>query len=351
MDIVDSTTGHYNATRDVQALLWVVSDKINTSTLAHQVSSLGYDHLVSKESTSIIPLLLPQDVVSPVDPLFLKSLQDGLVTLPKESRGVFFESRIDHTSFVKHPLADRFTLVELLCKEMKALEDHLPEGKNLFYYLPTFHSRSGEWLRYLAHRAGKRTTLLFPAQVHKQVPHPVWNVFEDIPEKIVTPLMPVVNIGGSDVPKGLWPVLPYDLIDNFMVRSQRHHFAGAAIMTDFIPTVESPAGGHLWIAAHCLKTQESPWHALRRWGKQFHPEAGVEKYQDTFKLAREITTKILLKREQAASDGRNTAKSGDEISLLEQQELTLKMKKLELLARDLPGPWKEIILHFLSCAN
>lgn len=288
---------------------------------------LGYNTLVVNEiyKTKVpIEFILKAKVceggLSPANPEYSESIKKIIHDLPRYCSGIFWESHFNQPSFSQNPYADRFTYRELLIKEMKTLETHLPKGMRLFYQLPNNCERLATWLRHLAHQAGEYTTLAF---------HPNDSLIpflSSIPEKIVTPLLSVITTTNKPVEPKETPIL----------HVPRHQIEGAFVQADFIPKIDTIPGAQLWVLSKELMGKPNPQDAWYRWGNIYRPEWNFHSFQDAFRLAKEINE---------VSD--KNFQNSDEGSLL-RQEYSLKLKRLERIVSSIPKGLREIFEYFLQ---
>ncbi|MGZ3634266.1 MAG: hypothetical protein ACXVAJ_08075, partial [Parachlamydiaceae bacterium] len=172
------------------------------------------------------------------------------------------------------------TEAEITLKEIRGIEKILQNRSQLIYYIPTKNNSDGKrqarWMASLIDDVGKGTTLAFNAVYGNayddhQVNHPLWEVLRETQDTSAKGWMPILNGGLVKQGEGLWPMTNFDLIDRFVTRCYRHHFAGLITLTAHFPEAGSILDCNLWVLGHSL------WHTLpssllaETWFKAFRP--------------------------------------------------------------------------------
>jgi len=286
--------------------LWVSKREELPADAQRRIYELGYNALIVSDPSMIVEGV----------PTILKC--QNIDQLPENFHGILWESHID--------LEGDGTKKELLENEMHRVESLLSPNRNLYYYV----HESPEILLHLAHRAGPRTVILFSSDDSNL--HPLWNALRSEQCSVVTPLMPVVNIGGVGVERGLWVGIPHDLIEHTLYRMERHHFIGAIAMTDHIPKIDTLLGCHLWVAARSQWKRTPVFDLVDTWGRAFRPEWELPSFFKECEIARQIVTQL-------------TTIDSDAF-----QEIKFKLALIDKALSSKKGPFTDILRHFSTSA-
>lgn len=350
MDSVDTIYHQYSARcmgapshlKNRFGALWLSPNKVPSKELCDRTLDLGYRALI------VDTISLPSDQIEciyrlphqglpccPVDPDFPIVIQEQLAALPKSLQGIVYISRIDEPTFAMRQEAEIYTYIELLVKEMKTLEQVLPKGIRLYYYLKTENPLCGQWLRHLSHNAAHMTTLLFPATFGTR-PHPFWKVLETMEESIITPLMPILPLSHLSTPHLTWAAPPFDLVDRYLLPERRHAFVGGVIPIDSVPKKETLGGAHLLMALDAMIHSVRAERTFVRWAERHHKEWEIEKHLHLFTLARELVRGL---EERTAE--------GAEVVAIRRQESSLQLKRLALYIKEATPSLKELFTTFI----
>lgn len=134
---------------------------------------------------------------------------------------------------------------------------------SLIYFVPFDRgiSKQEDWLPDFLDDVGKNTIIAFPAVAGHEImdhlsSHPLWYQLRQCPDVSSTPLLPIINGGLIGQGEGCWPVLPLDIIERFVPRCYRHHFAGTLVLAKHLPGKEGWLDASLWISG------QSQWSNL-----------------------------------------------------------------------------------------
>lgn len=237
---------------DSLRLLWLTTpSRYSSSDLAERTRALGYNGLAVKESVGGIFWIQP---VTTLDEA-ATSRADGILwqSAWRNAEGGEF---IDKTH------------LEWLQEELEKVEHLLKKGQRLFFYIPG--KEGAEWLSDLNLTAKKNTTLLFsavagePTEALKE-PHPCW-------KKEDPTLLPIFNFGMIDQGGGLWPTLPYELYERYLIRLQGKANAGFLTLTSSLPGGKGFLQCSLSLAAEMHQTSRAPELLIEEWFQKHRPE-------------------------------------------------------------------------------
>lgn len=237
---------------------------------------------------------------SPTNQAYRKKILDGLkVFVSNRGDGcdfIFWNSEIDHPSFLQSPDSRNIPAAELLEKEMQMLEEALGKAASLIYCVPvslqTAQRRSKDLIS-LSQAAGSHTFLAFsavcgPAYEDHLPPHPLWEMLRSFPYKLDTPLLPIVNLGGINQGEGLWPALPFDIYQRFFSKLYRHAFAGAISLVNHLPSERGILHGSLWIGGQMLWRERSADALAETWFYAFRKELNALRHLHVFAEVRRL---------------------------------------------------------------
>lgn len=316
----------------------------------------------------------------PRDPGFREDIQLLMQVLAQKLPTldyVFWESGLLHSEFHCHTSVRDCTQPELVLEEVKILEEEIRLCPLLFY-IPTMDlacaRRQAVWMPSLCDDLGPRTILAFPATAgdptaDHQPPHPFWEALRHCREPSYTPIIPILNIGAIKQGEGLWPVLPFDLMDKYLNRCYRHKFAGVIVLTSCLP----PRGGlldcSLWTAAQLMWRDHPTGVLAETWFAAWKKELEYAAHSEVVRNVREIAVDLSLLRSLTNEKSRD-AFSTDECRVIT-ESLLARLKEMEVrigivdkkihhksakpalsdyftfFSRDA----RRIILHFLQCYN
>jgi hypothetical protein len=160
------------------------------------------------------PYLEPSAPVSPLDPNYaIPEAIDRLCRRFPEMETLFWESQLHHPAFESDPLAQEATQADLVVEELRRLEAALAGRASLLFYVPFDEKRAerqARWLPRLYEAAGPKTRLAIssvggaPWHCYQRL-HPFWGLSLEA--------FPILNLGLIGQGEGLWPILPFDLLE------------------------------------------------------------------------------------------------------------------------------------------
>lgn len=238
-------------------VLSLQGDKPLTSDSLQRVIELGYNAVITdQEVINPFPLTLIKKISiegearSPLDQDFQSKMHEAC----KNCEAVYWESGLDHPSYLDHPDADTMTYAEVLLKELRLIEQS--PVKRVFFYFHSKHRRARQWLNELACNASNKTVIMFP---------------ENQPQFLHISGMPFLPTFDIE-PYGAMPAIPKHLyISNDCL--------GAAVCVKSVPKMPTMQGARLWLFAQSFIQKKSSSQLLKTWIKCYHPHWAVDHNQ------------------------------------------------------------------------
>lgn len=216
---------------------------------------------------------------------------------------IFWESLWLTSVYQNDPKALLMTDSEMLLEEIRLLEQNLVNKSKLIFYMSAPRAQEKECLRHarwminLLDDMHQNSMIAFNAvcgypHSDHQCGHPIWELLRESPDCSSTPLLPVLNIGLVNQGEGLWPIINADLLDRFLPRCSRHHFAGALSMASHMPRSGSVLDCNLWVAGQSLWRDISPLLLLETWFKAFRSDENLHFCLKAMKCGRDIAMQL-----------------------------------------------------------
>src|ERR1700733_1900741 len=227
----------------------------------------------------IKPSLADSETVFLLDQSFRKQFQQKLDKLKKIKnldyilwKGTFLNPTI-RQRLAYHGMLHR----DFAREEVQFFENSL--NGSLIYFVPFDRhiNKQEDWLPDFFYDVGKNTIIAFPAvagieTMDHLLPHPLWYQLRQCPDISATRLLPIINGGLIDQGEGRWPTLPLDLIERFVSRCYRHHFAGVLVLTKHFPGKEGWLDASLWISGQNQWNKVSPSLLAETWFAAFRSD-------------------------------------------------------------------------------
>jgi hypothetical protein len=239
----------------------------------------------------------------PYDKKFGKMLHSACHTLWEElplGDYLFWESMVQFSNYRHHPHAQEATEAEIVLREVQLLEQ-CAEDKGLIFYVPTpdpiVAERQAPWLAQLPDDMGSKTILAFaavagPPSADHQLHHPLWDQLRIAPDQSATGIMPIINIGLVQQGEGLWPSANFDLVDRFVKRCRRHHFAGILGLCNHLPCSGSLLDCMLWVASQSLWCDMPTELLADTWMRAYLPRGGLHSLSALLDLGRQVSLQM-----------------------------------------------------------
>lgn len=235
---------------------------------------------------------------------------------------IFWECNPFDPTFRSHKNADDLLPFDLLCQELKMVENAL-QGVPLIFSVacPSDEAvrQQKEWLNSFIDHLGPNSTLAFSTQEgapwddHKRN-HPLWDQLAS--EKIVsgTPLQPILNIGAIHQGEALWPTVPCREIEQLFARLRRHPFCAPIALASTLPEECSFLEASLWVAGQAIWGFGSPQENLESWLSARFPDDDPLRLTQTILVARQTVIDIqsLIAEEKKHTDGKETGSKWSE---------------------------------------
>lgn len=229
--------------------------------------------------------LLPEGMVpTPFNKEYIRWLEQSffrMAPLIEKSDGLFWSSAFTHKKFHHERSALSATQQELATAEARLIERLLQEKAPLIYYLPVesqaMAKRQEPWLLEFIDDLAEATLFSFSAvrgaPTHDHLsPHPLWQLLRQSPEVSAAAFLPLMNFGGVGIGEGLWPNIPFDLLEGFLANCRRHHFSGVVGLASQLPKAGSLLDGALWVAGQSLWSDRAPPHLLESWCRAYRTD-------------------------------------------------------------------------------
>lgn len=292
--------------------------------------------------------------ICPYDPEFQKNIKSCIdLTLgdiaPIDS--IFWESLSLQEEYRNHSQALDATDAELLLAEIRTVEKAINKRAELIFFLPSpLDSKKkisqAKWMNLIIDEMSPGSTLAFNAvqgtlyDDHSDN-HPIWELLREAPDTSAIPWMPIINFGLVRQGEGLWPLTNFDLVDRFIPRCHRHHFAGVISLSSYLPQPGSLLDCNLWVAGQSLWSCKPSSLFAETWFKAFRPEEDRTACLDAFKKAREIG--LTLSRLRSLAQG--AACTGEE-ARMHGELLLAQLKHIRWLWDSKNGPTSHFKAYF-----
>lgn len=244
----------------------------------------------------------------PLNPQYADATQKHLRTFIQRVPNVnylFWEGGFLHPDCIRHPLAHDATQAELVQAEVTMVEASLPKSTGLIYYVPapdaSIAKQQAAWMSPLSDQMGPRTILAFSATsgdpyADHLSPHPFWETLRRSPDVSATPLMPIVNVGAVRQGEGLWPILTFDMVDNYFSRCRRHSFAGVISLVNQLPNRGSFLDCNLWVSSQVLWKERPAFLMAETWFSSQRPDLNFHAMADALRAIRQFAIELSLLR-------------------------------------------------------
>lgn len=284
-----------------------------------------------------------QKPASPFDQSFYTSTVRGLKDLPYIDY-LFWESAWLHPEFLEDPHSERYTLSEIVLAEAQMLEKNLEESIKIIFYLPASDFKTAQqsagWMLNFANQLSTRTTLAFPAAAGNiyddSLPaHPFWNVLCAQIHPTSATFMPLLNVGQVKRSEGLWPILTYDLLDEYFGRCSKGNFLGFLALTNHLPSNKGILDCNLWTAAQTMRSpQKKAFLWTEAWFAAFRADWNYSILSSSLNQIRFLSKQLSSFRSYAIEENRPQLSSQDcrimaESLLGQLGELQIKLEKEE----------------------
>lgn len=238
--------------------LWVKNSITqDPAQVASRIAELGYNALITSDSSKALAAALAAKGI-----IYILHSQEG--TLPEWVESIFYRSQaLDPNRSRTSDLTD----AESVIQELQTIEQKMTGRGRLIFFVD-----QGDWFIDLCQAAGPKTTIAFSA-VHGDWmldhlnPNPCWSALRQERLPVTTALLPILNLGGVGQGGGMWPVVPFDLYDDYFPRLKRHHFLGAIAATTTIPPGPGFLECNLWVGSQLLWHIHSAEMLLETWFK------------------------------------------------------------------------------------
>lgn len=317
--------------------LWIHTQVLFSDRLCRRILELGYNAIILEDQDprpfhdygikviSKPKISLPDNI--PCCPLNEEFKQWVGSYLKERIHGDYFfwESFYLNSNFFSNPSAQGWTLAELVGEEARLIENCLPEGVSLIFFVPTYHQAESQqlanWLPKLCDSVGNRTLVSFSTVSGNYCddhlpPHPFWEKLRQMQIPSSTQLLPILNSGFVRQGGGLWPALALDSLEWVTSHMRRHSFAGMICASTYLPTKGSLLDCNLWIASQTMWRTLSPELLASTWFKAHHPEV------DFAELCRNLRTVRELIKELSSLKSKTNEASRDAFSSEECRTMT-----------------------------
>lgn len=246
-------------------------------------------------------------------PLLEVALQELFEQYPSID-ALFWESLWQTEAYQDGESALETTDAEIALTEIQLLEKCIQGRSKLIFYMAAPNAtkketiRQAHWIVSLLDDMGKDSVLAFNAVSGSAFDdhacdNPLWECLRESPDSSSTPLLPILNSGLVKQGEGLWPITNFDLLERFLPRCSRHHFAGVVGLASHLPQAGSVLDCNLWVAGHALWWPLPPALLAETWFKAFRAEESFTFCLQIMKKARFIALSLTaLPKENLAAD-------------------------------------------------
>lgn len=245
---------------------------------------------------------------------YLKGVLDELFQKFSTIDALFWESLWRTEAYLDGESSLDSTDAEIAFSEIQILENCLQNRSKLVFYMCDPEAtlkeaeRHAKWMINLLDAMNQGTLLAFNA-VNGHIyddysnDHPLWELLRQSIDSSATPLLPIINVGLVKQGEGLWPVTNFDLLERFLPRCTRHHFAGVIGTASHLPRSGSVLDCNLWVSGQALWHSIPPLLLAETWFKAFRPEENFAFSLQMMHMARSIVLDLtLLSKESVAAE-------------------------------------------------
>lgn len=278
-------------------------------------------------------------------------LQDSIESLFKlfpKFEALFWESLCATPAYRNGAEAVDAIDAEIVLSEIRLLEQILQNRSKLIFYMPAVQQNEGlrqaRLITHLIDDMGKNSVLAFNAVCGEffddhSGDHPLWELLRASPDSSATALLPLLNIGLLKQGEGLWPITNFDLLERFLSRCYRHHFAGIIGMTSHIPEPGSLLDCNLWVAGQALWRMLPPSLLAETWFKAFRQKEDPHFFLTAMKTARSISLELSRLRSIASNLAHTPL--GIEEAKIYGENILAALKRLKFLYEKQKNPKKD----------
>lgn len=291
-----------------------------------------------------------EESVSPISNHYRLFIKDFFHVLPQTFDYLFWESSWQHPEFTADPSAETFTLPELVLAEARLIQKHM-QDKDLIFYVPAADENAAQqaalWMPSLADDLGKKSILAFSAVAgdpHSSFlpPHPFWEQLRQKLHPSTAALMPILNVGCSKMGEGLWPVLAYDVVDEFRARCRHGFFVGIVSAATQLPGEGGFHECNLWVASQSYWNQQIPVSLLvETWFCAFRSDWNLTIVAPLLEQIRSLSKRLEFLKYLTHEKHRDKISSPECRSFAE--SILVQLKEIEMqLEKEEKKRWKKI---------